>query len=122
MYKRQELKITQENDILTLEISNETADLKQEDVSKMFDYFYQKDSNKSGFGIGLTLVKELVDLYQGTIETKLISNRLHIKINLPLSKENPNAIIVNEQKESEKKITNDYENNEFCLLYTSRCV
>lgn len=111
-----EVKTTQENDLFTLEISNETADLKQEDVSKMFDYFYQKDSNKSGFGIGLTLVKELVDLYQGTIETKLISKNLHIIINLPLSKENPNAIIVNEQNVNEKKITNDFENSELPLL------
>jgi signal transduction histidine kinase/AraC-like DNA-binding protein len=111
-----DVKTTQENDLLTLEISNETADLKQEDISKMFDYFYQKDSNKSGFGIGLTLVKELVDLYQGTIETKLISKNLHIIINLPLSKENPNAIIVNEQNVNEKKITNDFENSELPLL------
>jgi len=111
-----EVKTTQDNDILTLEISNETVDLKQEDISKMFDYFYQKDSNKSGFGIGLTLVKELVDLYQGTIETKLNSKKLHIKINLPLSKENPNAIIVNEQNVNEKKITNEFENSELPLL------
>jgi signal transduction histidine kinase/DNA-binding response OmpR family regulator len=111
-----EVKSIQENDILTLEISNETADLKQEDVVKMFDYFYQKDSNTSGFGIGLTLVKELVDLYQGTIETKLISSRLHIKINLPLSKENSNAIIVNEQKEQVKTTTKEFENNELPLL------
>ena len=111
-----EVKSSQENDLLTLEISNETADLKQEDVTKMFDYFYQKDSTTSGFGIGLTLVKELVDLYQGTIETKLISKNLHIKINLPLSKENPNAIIVNEENDKEKKITNDHENSELPLL------
>jgi signal transduction histidine kinase/CheY-like chemotaxis protein/AraC-like DNA-binding protein len=111
-----EVKTTQDNDILTLEISNETVDLKQEDISKMFDYFYQKDSNKSGFGIGLTLVKELVDLYQGTIETKLNSKKLHIKINLPLSKENPNAIIVDGQDVDGGGITNGFENSELPLL------
>lgn len=111
-----EIKTKQENDILTLDILNETTDLKEDDIKKMFDYFYQKDNNVSGFGIGLTLVKELVDLYKGTIDAKLISKNLNFKITIPLSIENLNAVVVPEITQQQKVELTAFENNEIPLL------
>ena len=106
----------QEKNILTLAIINETINLKEDDIKKMFDYFYQKDSSASGFGIGLTLVKELIDLYEGTIDTKLISKKLHFKITIPLSIENLNAVMVPETIQNQKIEFIELENNELPLL------
>ena len=60
-----------------------------------------------------TLAHQYNDLHPSSFSE---TGKLHIKINLPLSKENPNAIIVNEQNVTEKKITNDIENSELPLL------
>ena len=106
----------QENNILTLAVINETFNLKEDDIKKMFNYFYQKDSSTSGFGIGLTLVKELVDLYKGSIDAELISGKLHFKITIPLSIENLNAVLVPETTHHQRVELIDLENNELPLL------
>ncbi len=60
-----------------------------EQVSKVFDRFYQSENSRvlknKGTGIGLALVKELVELHGGTIDLKSISGvGTEIVIMLPL--------------------------------------
>ncbi len=85
---------------LKLVISNTGSEVKKEDLPKLFERFYQKNDAQQGVGIGLALVKELVDLYKGTIETKLENNELAFIVNLPLSVTNENAVVIPTKLES----------------------
>lgn len=100
-----DFKIDNSNFILTL--SNETNGLKKEDTSKIFDYFYQKDDSKIGFGIGLSLVKELVELYNGKIKTKIDNNILTFIVFLPLETVQKDNTII--EKKQEKTILDENE-------------
>ncbi|MFC4740223.1 response regulator [Flavobacterium ponti] len=98
-----------ENENLKLIVSNSGTTLKKEDLSKLFERFYQKNENAKGVGIGLALVKELVDLYEGTIQTKIEHGVLQFEITIPLAKTPVNAIIIS--SENEKPIINSIEND-----------
>ena len=83
-----------ENSILQLKVSNTGSDVKKEDLPKLFERFYQKNETQQGVGIGLALVKELVDLYQGTITTSVENGTLSFVVNLPLGAANENAVVI----------------------------
>ena len=64
----------------------------EEQIDKVFDRFYQSENSRwrknKGTGIGLALVKDLVDLHQGHIDLKSISGvGTEITILLPLEQE-----------------------------------
>ena len=84
---------------LKLMVSNSGSEIKKEDLPKLFERFYQNNENKQGVGIGLALVKELVELYQGKIETNVENGILSFSVFLPLEKSNENAILVTKQKQ-----------------------
>ena len=83
-----------ENSNLKLVVSNTGSDVKKEDLPKLFERFYQKNDSQQGIGIGLALVKELVDLYKGTIDAKIENGELSFIVNLPLSEANQNAVVI----------------------------
>ncbi len=55
------MKARVESGELSLEISNSGKGLKTEELQSIFNKFYQADSAQQGYGIGLTLVKELTE-------------------------------------------------------------
>ncbi len=86
--------------VLTLIVSNTGTQINEEDLPQLFDRFYQKKDTNEGFGIGLTLVKELVDLYKGTIQAQVHKDNLTFQVTLPLQKENHNAVRIEEKENS----------------------
>jgi signal transduction histidine kinase len=58
-------------DSVYLKVGNNGTGVAKEKLSKLFDRFYQVDDSNTreheGTGIGLALVKELVELHQGTV-------------------------------------------------------
>ncbi|MCO6163841.1 response regulator [Flavobacterium sp. NRK F7] len=88
------------NEILTLIVSNTGTQIKQEELPQLFERFYQKKETNVGFGLGLTLVKELVDLYKGTIQVQVLKDTLTFQVTLPLQKEHDNAILIEEKEMS----------------------
>lgn len=61
--------------------------ISKEDLAKIFDKFYQVDTShsESGNGLGLTLVKKIMDLHNGTIECRSeLGIGTEFKITLPL--------------------------------------
>ena len=73
-----------ENDQMVLKITNTVHGLKQDDLSKLFERFYQKNENRNSSGIGLALVKELVELCQGSIQSSLEADALTFTVLLPM--------------------------------------
>ncbi|UPQ79460.1 response regulator [Flavobacterium azooxidireducens] len=86
-----------ENNQLQLVVSNSGSKIKKEEINKLFERFYQKKENHQGVGIGLALVKELVELYKGKIETNVENGILSFTVLLPLEKSNQNAIVVTKE-------------------------
>ena len=109
---------TVDNESLKLIISNKNNDLKKEDLSKLFDRFYQKNENSKGVGIGLALVKELVSIYNGVLETNIDHHILTFTISLPLEKNLKNSIVVEQTKaiDDENEVTTDETNSDLPIL------
>lgn len=78
---------------LQLVVSNANNKLTSNDLPKLFERFYQTNSSNDGAGIGLALVKELVKLYEGTIDTRLNNQQLTITVRLPLHSNLKHAIV-----------------------------
>lgn len=72
---------------LILIVTNETQQLVSSDLSKLFQRFYQNNESSEGMGIGLALVKELVELAQGTITVNTIDEtKIQFTVSLPVQK------------------------------------
>lgn len=63
-----------------------TEAISAKDIDQLFERFYQANSNKEGIGVGLALVKELVNELKGTITAKKIKNRLVFEVVVPVAK------------------------------------
>jgi DNA-binding response OmpR family regulator len=74
--------------VMNLTFINSIDGIKETDLTKIFDRFFQIDSSAEGSGIGLSLVKELVQLSHGTIEASYIdTKKIKFSILLPIRKE-----------------------------------
>lgn len=75
------------NNKVCINVSNENASLTEKELPKLFDRFYQNNSVNQGFGIGLSLVKELSHLSHGEVKAdKPSSGTVRFSVTLPISK------------------------------------
>lgn len=88
---------------LRLVVRNTNSDLKENDIPKLFERFYQTNTSNDGAGIGLALVKELVQLYEGTIDVQLNNQQLAFAVKLPLHSNLKHAIVTSSRVESESQ-------------------
>lgn len=72
---------------LVLEVRNTAPSLSQEELTNVFDRFYQVSPQSEGSGIGLALVKELVSLHKGSIQAWKEEEQVIFKVSLPVSKD-----------------------------------
>lgn len=61
-------RIHQKENRFTIEVTDNGEGIREEDMLHVFKPFYQKNNSKPGTGIGLTIVKELIQAHNGTIE------------------------------------------------------
>ena len=57
-----------------IRVTDNGCGIAEEDCKHIFDKFYQSDSSRKdeGSGLGLALVKQLIDLYGGSISVKSV--------------------------------------------------
>ena len=61
------IKVREQNDCLLLQVVDTGIGITQENQKKIFERFYQVHEGGNGSGIGLSLVKKLIELHHGTI-------------------------------------------------------
>ena len=68
-----------ENDYLKIAVSDQGIGINKKDLSRIFEKFYRSDSDSvrkiTGSGIGLTLVKDIVESHNGTIAVESEENK-----------------------------------------------
>ncbi|ASV29739.1 sensor histidine kinase [Maribacter cobaltidurans] len=76
----------EKDNALLLTVVNVTKGSSNMDLSKIFKRFYQDNDTSEGIGVGLALVKELVELAQGTVTVGTIeNNQIQFSVNLPVN-------------------------------------
>lgn len=82
-----DFKASKTKNVLEIIVENEVIEIKEQELQRFFERFYQSDKNAEGFGIGLSLAKELATLHRGEIEvdyTKL--RRIRFSLQIPVEK------------------------------------
>lgn len=78
----------QEGDNAVIMFRNSGDPVSPEQLVKMFDKFYRLDQSRStktgGFGLGLPIAKEIVELHGGTIDARSYDRIFDIIITLPM--------------------------------------
>jgi len=96
--------VTRDKDKVLISVKNTTENLTELHIDNLFTRFYQKDEFAEGAGVGLSLVKELVQLYHGEIAVKLEQeNSINFLITLPVNQ-------ASFDKETYAKISNQISN------------
>jgi signal transduction histidine kinase len=79
--------VTTGTDRLIIDVANTARDFNSEDLPYIFERFYRGEKSRSrrhgGAGIGLAIVKELVEAHQGAVEARLEEGLLHIRLTFP---------------------------------------
>ena len=79
--------INKEENTLHISIQNIGVEITEEDKNKIFHKFYQADTthSKEGNGIGLSIVKRIVELHKGKITVNSESRKTVFTVSLPIS-------------------------------------
>jgi signal transduction histidine kinase len=79
------ISINESKDDITVSIYNTGEKIKDEDLAKIFNKFYQGDSSrhKEGHGIGLSIVSRIVYLHNGTINVESSDEKTTFTVVLP---------------------------------------
>ncbi|MEZ4780153.1 MAG: response regulator [Flavobacteriaceae bacterium] len=75
-----------EKGYLHLKVSNSGSGLGKEQLANIFNKYYQTDTTNEGYGIGLTLVKELAEAHKGTVSASSDADMVAFEVRLPISK------------------------------------
>lgn len=62
------IKIERHNNTIWLNVKDEGYGLNGKDLKNIFDRFYKVDSNKKGNGLGLSIVKQIAQLHDATVQ------------------------------------------------------
>jgi DNA-binding response OmpR family regulator/two-component sensor histidine kinase len=85
-----------QDESLVLSIINVNTSISKKDFEKLFQRFYQNNEASDGVGVGLALVKELVQLSKGNITANTVDqDRVQFTVTLPIHK---NAFLSSEIK------------------------
>ncbi|WP_297705183.1 two-component regulator propeller domain-containing protein [uncultured Eudoraea sp.] len=101
-----EFNAQRENSTVVISVKNTVENLSEIEVDRLFTRFYQKDEYAEGIGVGLSLVKELVNLYRGEVSVRIEDhNMIHFRVILPLERELFESIEILNTTEVNEKLT-----------------
>lgn len=92
-----DIKVYEKDKNIIVEIKDHGIGMKEEELEKVYDRFYQIDKSHSreGSGLGLAIVKRIVELSEGKIEINSKENKgTTVIVKLPVSIEKNNKIII----------------------------
>ena len=80
-----ELDVFEKDNVISVIISNTGSEIPHDKIEKIFNKFYQADESHSthGNGIGLAIVKRIVDLHKGEISVVSENGRTSFTVMLP---------------------------------------
>lgn len=123
------VELNKANEHFSVTVFDNGPGINQEDLPYIFDRFYKTNDDKPGFGLGLSIVKEYVELFNGTISVKSepgmgteftlkfpINNKNEKIINLHKTEQNNNNADLSSES-SEKYVVLIVEDNEDMLTY-----
>ncbi|MBE0538311.1 MAG: response regulator [Ignavibacterium sp.] len=86
-----EVKVSSQNDIVEIKVINTGVTISQADLVHLFDRYYKVHKAESGMfegtGIGLALVKELVEMHKGTIAVSSEYDVTEFNVKVPSGKD-----------------------------------
>ena len=77
------VKLLQESNDIVISVENKVEDISQDDLDNLFERFYKVDkARKTGdsTGLGLSIVKRVVELHKGLVKAELINGVIKFKI------------------------------------------
>lgn len=82
-----EITIGDDTGMVRLDFANVAGDVLPDDLPYLFERFFRGEKSRSryhgGAGIGLSIVKELVEAHGGSVYARLDSDRIHIGFTIP---------------------------------------
>ncbi len=81
------IKLFEENDYVVVSVLNKAKDITENDLKNIFERFYKVDKSRKeqdSTGLGLSIVKRIVELHNGEIDVNLNEEIIEFKISLPL--------------------------------------
>ena len=83
-----EIKTEIDNENCYISISDQGEGVIEESLEKIFEPFYRLDTSRNretgGFGLGLSLVKQIVELHKGSVNAFNHPNGLLVKLSIPV--------------------------------------
>ena len=81
------VRLFQENNYVIISVANMTEDICKDDLYNIFERFYKVDKSRKdqeSTGLGLSIVKRIVELHNGVVKVNLKNNIIEFNIMLPL--------------------------------------
>ncbi|MBQ8997461.1 MAG: HAMP domain-containing histidine kinase, partial [Clostridium sp.] len=81
------IRVIEENNNAVISVTNRVDNISQEDLKYIFERFYKLDKSRNdsdSSGLGLNIVKRIVELHNGIVKVELNNSFITFKIILPL--------------------------------------
>lgn len=77
---------TEEFGSITLKFANTGKEIEPEDIDRIFDPFFRSKNKKNamGFGIGLSLVNQIINLHDGKVSVESTQQRTEFTVSFPI--------------------------------------
>lgn len=87
-----EIAIEEKNDVIKVDVINTGKEISPKNYDRIFNKFFQEDESHSvaGNGVGLAVVKKIVDLHKGTVKAESKDGKTVFSVTLPNKRQKTN--------------------------------